>query len=266
MTSLPTIRRHTRRTFTAALSVAFALTSIFALTACSKRPVDPITSAAVTEAPTAVVTEAPTAIVTDTPMPTAPSPAPETPVPAVGEYTKTCQTVTVDFPETEVTRAFSVSFELPEGWTVKSDEGVYPHASYQDYCLNLLGRMVFCDENGELVGAVGFEAYKPEDYAESGLRGVYAYADLGHVTFINYDYYNPVEGDSTNCESAYSASYHSCSPNDWTVGEGFHSYCNPVALSYTEDNPVFIVIELSRFYEDSASLSRHIAESIRFIG
>lgn len=268
ITKSSTICSYVRRVAAVAFSAVFAINSAFTLTACKQQ----LVSADSTPAHTAIITEKPTTVITDAPATEelqtpfeAPTCPPATAVPVVGEYTKSCKTVTVDFPETDNTRAFSISFDLPEGWTVKSDEGVYPHVSYQDYCLNLLGRMVFYDENGELVGATGFESYAPEDRIESGLHGVYAYADLGHVTFVNWDYYNTVEDDSSNCESAYSASNHSCSPNDWTVGEGFHPYCNPVALSYTTDNPVFIVIELSCSYEDSASLSKRIAESIRFV-
>lgn len=107
-----------------------------------------------TEVPTVSATATPAPEETATPFvnPTYP---PATPVPVVGEYTKPCQKVKVDFPATELSRAFSVTFDLPEGWTVRSDEGVYDNSSssfdpgYDEYGCTLLGRKLLFDENGQ---------------------------------------------------------------------------------------------------------------------
>ena len=147
------LRTHAKRTLAAAFAAAFALGSALTLSACSGKPAKQ-TGSNSTPVPQ---TEVPTVSATATPATTTPAPAetsapfidptdpPATPVPVVGEYTKPCQKVKVDFPATDSTRAFSVTFDLPEGWTVRSDEGVYTDSSYSDLGFYLLGRKLLYD-------------------------------------------------------------------------------------------------------------------------
>lgn len=267
------LRTHAKRTLAAAFAAAFALGSALTLSACSGKPAKQ-TGSNSTLVPQ---TEVPTVSATATPATTTPAPAetsapfidptdpPATPVPVVGEYTKPCQKVKVDFPATELTRAFSVTFDLPEGWTVRSDEGVYTDSSYSDLGFNLLGRKLLYDENGNLAGAVGFHSYGAEGYAEYGYREAFAPFALGHVKYFDWDNYHFVDGDSSNCESVYSVSYHGISSAAWIDGWGFHPFYCPTAVSCcVTGNPVSVAVELSNTYEDSASLSKRVAESIRF--
>ena len=200
-----------------------------------------------------------------------PTDPPATPVPVVGEYTKPCQKVKVDFPATELSRAFSVTFDLPEGWTVRSDEGVYDNSSssfdpgYDEYGCALPGRKLLFDENGNLAGAVGFSASSAERYAEYGYSEAFAHFATGHVKYFDWDNYHFVDGDSSNCKSVYSVSYHGISSAAWIDGWGFHPFYCPTAVSCcVTGNPVSVAVELSNTYEDSASLSKRVAESIRF--
>ena len=121
------------------------------------------------------------------------------------------------------------------------------------------------DENGNLAGAVGFHSYGAEGYAEYGYREAFAPFALGHVKYFDWDNYHFVDGDSSNCESVYSVSYHGISSAAWIDGWGFHPFYCPTAVSYcVMGNPVSVAVELSNTYEDSASLSKRVAESIRF--
>ena len=262
------LRTHAKRTLAAAFAAAFALGSALTLSACSGKPAKQTgsnsTPAPQTEVPTVSATATPAPEETATPFvnPTYP---PATPVPVVGEYTKPCQKVKVDFPATDSTRAFSVTFDLPEGWTVRSDEGVYTDSSYSDLGFNLHGRKLLYDENGNLAGAVGFHSYGAEGYAEYGYREAFAHFAMGHVTYFDWDNYHFVDGDSSNCESVYSVSYHGISSAAWIDGWGFHPFYCPTAVSCcATGNPVSVAVELSNTYEDSASLSKRVAESIRF--
>ncbi len=65
-------------------------------------------------------------------------------------------------------------------------------------------------------------------------------------------------------ESGLNSAYHECTPNDWTVGKGFHAFENPAAAAFTKDNPVFVIIELSNSVDNAAGLAAYIAENIRF--
>ena len=242
------LRTHAKRTLAAAFAAAFALGSALTLSACSGKPAKQTGSNSTPVPQTEVPTVSATA----------------TPVPVVGEYTKPCQKVKVDFPATDSTRAFSVTFDLPEGWTVRSDEGVYTDSSYSDLGFYLLGRKLLYDENGNLAGAAGYGTYDPNNHAENVTYEVYGSVVSGHVKLVNFENFHSTVDNSTNCISAYTSSHHECAPAMWTVGEGFHAFDNPAACAYTEENPVFVVIELSRLYEDSASLSKRVAESIRF--
>ena len=266
------LRTHAKRTLAAAFAAAFALGSALTLSACSGKPAKQTGSNSTlvpqTEVPTVSATATP-ATTTPAPEETAtpfidPTDPSATPVPVVGEYTKPCQKVKVDFPATELTRAFSVTFDLPEGWTVRSDEGVYTDSSYSDLGFYLLGRKLLYDENGNLAGAAGYGTYDPNNHAENVTHEVYCSVVSGHVKLVNFENFHSTVDNSTNCISAYTSSHHECAPAMWTVGEGFHAFDNPAACAYTEENPVFVVIELSRLYEDSASLSKRVAESIRF--
>ena len=267
------IRTHAKRTLAAAFAAAFALGSALTLSACSGKPAKQTGSNSTlvpqTEVPTVSATATP-ATATPAPEETAtpfvnPTYPPATPVPVVGEYTKPCQKVKVDFPATELSRAFSVTFDLPEGWTVRSDEGVYTDSSYSDLGFNLLGRKLLYDENGNLAGATGLHAYSAERYAEYGYREAFAHFAMGHVTYFDWDNYHFVDGDSSNCESVYSVSYHGISSAAWIDGWGFHPFYCPTAVSCcATGNPVSVAVELSNTYEDSASLSKRVAESIRF--
>ena len=268
------LRTHAKRTLAAAFAAAFALGSALTLSACSGKPAKQTGSNSTpvpqTEVPTVSATATPAPEETATPFvnPTYP---PATPVPVVGEYTKPCQKVKVDFPETDSTRAFSVTFDLPEGWTVRSDEGVYDNSSssfdpgYDEYGCALPGRKLLFDENGNLAGAVGFHSYGAEGYAEYGYREAFAHFAMGHVKYFDWDNYHFVDGDSSNCESVYSVSYHGISSAAWIDGWGFHPFYCPTAVSCcVTGNPVSVAVELSNTYEDSASLSKRVAESIRF--
>ena len=259
------LRTHAKRTLAAAFAAAFALGSALTLSACSGKPAKQTGSNSTpvpqTEVPTvsATATLAPEETATPFIDPTDP---PATPVPVVGEYTKPCQKVKVDFPATDSTRAFSVTFDLPEGLTVRSDEGVYTDSSYSDFGFNLHGRKLLYDENGKIAGAVGFYPYSPDDYKEYGVKSVYSTAALGRIKLVNWDNFHPVDGDSSNCESAYTSSIHEIS--SWMDEREFHPFSCPVAVSYTTDTPVYVAVELSYAYENSASLSKRVAESIRF--
>ena len=262
------LRTHAKRTLAAAFAAAFALGSALTLSACSGKPAKQTGSNSTpvpqTEVPTVSATATPAPEETATPFvnPTYP---PATPVPVVGEYTKPCQKVKVDFPATDSTRAFSVTFDLPEGWTVRSDEGVYTDSSYSDLGFNLHGRKLLYDENGNLAGATGLHAYSAERYAEYGYREAFTHFAMGHVKYFDWDNYHFVDGDSSNCESVYSVSYHGISSAAWIDGWGFHPFYCPTAVSCcVTGNPVSVAVELSNTYEDSASLSKRVAESIRF--
>ncbi len=105
------LRTHAKRTLAAAFAAAFALGSALTLSACSGKPAKQTGSNSTpvpqTEVPTVSATATPAPEETATPFvnPTYP---PATAVPVVGEYTKPCQKVKVDFPATDSTRAFSV--------------------------------------------------------------------------------------------------------------------------------------------------------------
>ena len=123
------LHTHAKRTLAAAFAAAFALGSALTLSACSGKPAKQTGSNSTLVPQTEVPTVSPQPqhpLLEETATPFVnPTYPPATPVPVVGEYTKPCQKVKVDFPATELTRAFSVTFDLPEGWTVRSDEGVY---------------------------------------------------------------------------------------------------------------------------------------------
>ena len=240
------LRTHAKRTLAAAFAAAFALGSALTLSACSGKP--------------AKQTGSNSTLVPQTEVPTVSATA--TPVPVVGEYTKPCQKVKVDFPATDSTRAFSVTFDLPEGWTVKHEESPRSDPDFMDYCNSMVEREVLYDENGKIAGAVGFYPYSPDDYKEYGVKSVYSTAALGRIKLVNWDNFHPVDGDSSNCESAYTSSIHEIS--SWMDEREFHPFSCPVAVSYTTDTPVYVAVELSYSYEDSASLSKRVAESIRF--
>ena len=259
------LRTHAKRTLAAAFAAAFALGSALTLSACSGKPAKQTgsnsTPAPQTEVPTVSATATPAPEETATPFvnPTYP---PATPVPVVGEYTKPCQKVKVDFPATELSRAFSVTFELPEGWTVKHEESPRSDPDFMDYCNSMVESEVLYDENGKIAGAVGFYPYSPDDYKEYGVKSVYSTAALGRIKLVNWDNFHPVDGDSSNCESAYTSSIHEIS--SWMDEREFHPFSCPVAVSYTTNTPVYVAVELSYAYENSASLSKRVAESIRF--
>ena len=203
------LRTHAKRTLAAAFAAAFALGSALTLSACSGKPAKQTGSNSTlvpqTEVPTVSATATPAPQETATPFvnPTYP---PATPVPVVGEYTKPCQKVKVDFPATDSTRAFSVTFDLPEGWTVKHEESPRSDPDFMDYCNSMVESEVLYDENGKIAGAVGFYPYSPDDYKEYGVKSVYSTAALGRIKLVNWDNFHPVDGDSSNCESAYTPS------------------------------------------------------------
>ena len=243
------LRTHAKRTLAAAFAAAFALGSALTLSACSGKPAKQ-TGSNSTLVPQ---TEVPTVSATATPATATPAP----------EETAT--------PFMDSTRAFSVTFDLPEGWTVRSDEGVYDNSSssfdpgYDEYGCALPGRKLLFDENGNLAGAVGFSASSAERYAEYGYSEAFAHFATGHVKYFDWDNYHFVDGDSSNCKSVYSVSYHGISSAAWIDGWGFHPFYCPTAVSCcATGNPVSVAVELSNTYEDSASLSKRVAESIRF--
>ena len=226
------LRTHAKRTLAAAFAAAFALGSALTLSACSGKPAKQTGSNSTpvpqTEVPTVSATATPAPEETATPFvnPTYP---PATPVPVVGEYTKPCQKVKVDFPATDSTRAFSVTFDLPEGWTVKHEESPRSDPDFMDYCNSMVESEVLYDENGKIAGAVGFYPYSPDDYKEYGVKSVYSTAALGRIKLVNWDNFHPVDGDSSNCESAYTSSIHEIS--SW-MGASGNSTPSAVLLLY----------------------------------
>ena len=102
-------------------------------------------------------------------------------------------------------------------------------------------------------------------YETDGVAGVYAAATLmNHVRLFTESNYQAVSEASADFESGWTSAYHECTPNDWTVGKGFHAFENPAAAAFTKDNPVFVIIELSNSVDNAAGLAAYIAENIRF--
>ena len=170
----------------------------------------------------------------------------------------------VTFPSAGSASAFSVNFVLPEGWTVKA-EADGASASLSDFCAGMDMRKLILDENGNCVGAVCAAEYDKQAYETDGVAGVYAAATLmNHVRLFTESNYHAVSEASADFESGWTSAYHECTPNDWTVGKGFHAFENPAAAAFTKDNPVFVIIELSNSVDNAAGLAAYIAENIRF--
>ena len=126
-------------------------------------------------------------------------------------------------------------------------------------------RKLILDENGNCVGAVCAAEYDKQAYETDGVAGVYAAATLmNHVRLFTESNYHTVSEASADFESGWTSAYHECTPNDWTVGKGFHAFENPAAAAFTKDNPVFVIIELSNSVDNAAGLAAYIAENIRF--
>ena len=87
---------------------------------------------------------------------------------------------------------------------------------------------------------------------------------MNHVRLFTESNYHAVSEASADFESGWTSAYHECTPNDWTVGKGFHAFENLAAAAFTKDNPVFVIIELSNSVDNAAGLAAYIAENIRF--
>ena len=246
------IVRRSAKVLAAIAAFSIAIVTVFSFAACQKQPA----SADGTPAPQSPAAEASPAAV-----PTAP---PATAVPVFSGYINACQPVKVTFPSAGSASAFSVNFVLPEGWTVKA-EADGASASLSDFCAGMDMRKLILDENGNCVGAVCAAEYDKQAYESDGVAGVYAAATLmNHVRLFTESNYHAVSEASADFESGWTSAYHECTPNDWTVGKGFHAFENPAAAAFTKDNPVFIIIELSNSVDNAAGLAAYIAENIRF--
>lgn len=214
--------------------------------------------------PTAEPTAAPTAIPTAAPAQT---PAVD---PNDGDYS---DCIALAYPSWEINREpisgvhdidmFMVRFMLPEGWKVVPFRpyenqiylrGWYPEAS----TLNCLRWLV--DENGEYVGAFGYDTYEeyedvpPENYHEA----VYAFLN-GTGARIDYrGHYQIIENPWENVTALSLACYSGSSYLDAYI-PGSPDIENPAILSYLDSRRVYFAMELKNSLPSETV--RAIAES-----
>lgn len=258
--------RHTAKVLAAIAAFSISATTVFSFAACQKQPVStnetPAPQSPAAEATTVPATPPATEEASLAPVPTAP---PATEVPVFGEYTNPCQSVKVSFPAIGNASAFSVNFDLPEGWTVKPEVEADGSVALSDFCTGMDVRKLILDADGNCVGAICSAEYDKQAYSTNGIAGVYAAATLmNHVRLFTASNYHAVIDDSADFESGFTSAYHECTPNDWTVGNGFHAFENPAAAAFAKSNPVFVIVELSNSIDNAAGLAAHIAGSISF--
>ena len=174
---------------------------------------------------------------------------PATPVPVVGEYTKPCQKVKVDFPATELSRAFSVTFDLPEGWTVKQRrKSPLRSGFYSDYCEFYWLESASCSmmktaRLPELSDSIRIHPMiiKSTVY-KCSLRLSRLWDASSLLTGIIFI---PLTAIHRTVKVHIPRHIHEMSHAWMDEREGFHPFSCPVAVSYTTNTPVYVVVELS---------------------
>ncbi|HIZ56939.1 MAG TPA: M56 family metallopeptidase [Firmicutes bacterium] len=181
---------------------------------------------------------------------------------ATNEYTSQNLTFPVsDAEKTDYNKAifeivpFSIRFELPTGWSI----GEYdPQAGTYLYS-GILSRVGIYDQNGQFVGAVGYNTFETDEETAGELMAIYNQIALGNDYQFNVKNTYTVVTDSSMGQTATVDVYYS-PVFDETFGTEKINYG---ILSYDREKSVYVAFEF-----DSASVSdeviTNIADSVDF--
>ena len=144
---------------------------------------------------------------------------------------------------------FSVSFELPDGWSV----GEYdPQAETYLYS-GVWSRAGIYNADEQCIGAIGYNTFVWDETAEEEPMATYNQVALGNDYQFNVKNTYTVVADSSTGETALVDVYHSPVLDEASAEEKI----NLGILSYNREKEVYIALEL-----DSASVSKDEATSI----
>lgn len=161
----------------------------------------------------------------------------------------------IEFPAAE---AFTIDFDLPEGWTVRAREADAKQDAGKPLALASVASVYdICNDRGTLVGAVGYSPYQPYEGERDAPAVVYATVRMGSVyRFDTEESYEVVKETDVGANAVMDVILQE-------GGAGGSATQNLGVLAYDRDRSVFVAFEL-----DAAQVTneqqRAIASSLEF--
>lgn len=154
--------------------------------------------------------------------------------------------------------AFSVSFDLPEGWTVEAREPDAGQGVHEPLALASVTSIYdLYDAQGGLAGAVGYSPYEPYEGERDAPAVVYAAIRMGSVyRFDTDESYEVVKETDVGANAVMDVVLQE-------GGAGGSTTLNRGVLAYDRDRAVFVAFELDAG-RVTAQQQREIAASVAF--
>lgn len=154
--------------------------------------------------------------------------------------------------------AFSVSFDLPEGWTVRAREPDAGQDVHEPLALASVTSIYdLYDAQGGLAGAVGYSPYEPYEGERDAPAVVYAAIRMGSVyRFDTDESYEVVKETDVGANAVMDVILQE-------GGAGGSATLNRGVLAYDRDRAVFVALELDAG-RVTAQQQRDIAASVAF--
>ena len=153
---------------------------------------------------------------------------------------------------------FSVSFDLPEGWTVQARDAEAGQDTGEPLALASVTSVYdICNDRGALVGAVGYSPYQPYEGERDAPAVVYATVRMGSVyRFDTDESYEVVKETAVGANAVMDVILQE-------GGAGGSTTRNRGVLAYNRDCSVFVAFELDAA-QVTAEQQRAIASSLDF--
>lgn len=168
--------------------------------------------------------------------------------------------VKIQFPASESDKidSFSVSFDLPEGWTVEAREPDAGQDVHEPLALASVTSIYdLYDAQGGLAGAVGYSPYEPYEGERDAPAVVYAAIRMGSVyRFDTDESYEVVKETDVGANAVMDVVLQE-------GGAGGSTTLNRGVLAYDRDRAVFVAFELDAG-RVTAQQQREIAASVAF--
>ena len=161
----------------------------------------------------------------------------------------------IEFPAAE---AFTIAFDLPEGWTVRAREADAKQDAGKPLALASVTSVYdICNDRGALVGAVGYSPYEPYEGERDAPAVVYATVRMGSVyRFDTEESYEVVKETDVGANAVMDVILQE-------GGAGGSTTRNRGVLAYNRERAVFVAFELDAA-QVTAEQQRAIASSLEF--
>lgn len=160
-------------------------------------------------------------------------------------------------------KPFTLSFALPKGWSIKAAKPQSEEKNKPQYFNGNIYSVMNVFNGNNLVGAIGYNTYKPYKGAEDNPKAIFSEIALGSgYRFEIADYYKPVKATGTSITAITNVYYSSAFLKGYGINSGEKR--NWGILSHNKKLLVYVAAEFDKKTVSKVKIST-IAKSFKIL-